>query len=343
MKFIIDEQIPYVKNFFTNLGDLKIIPASQFTSENIKGADVLLVRSVTNVNKTLLAGSSVRFVGSANAGIDHLDTEYLDEHKIAWAYAPGSNAKAVADYVVLSVAHLIDAGIFQKTLLRAGVIGVGNVGQQVVDALEKCGFDVLLNDPLRGESEIDFVSTPMPEFYDLDLICVHTPLTTDGPCPTQYLIDHNFLSKLNSKCVFLNASRGGCVDTNALKQTDLVTVLDVWENEPNVDIDFVESAFIATPHIAGWSQPAKYRATHQLYDAFCNHFEVDHYLSTEKDPSEYIELGLPMPEWTERAFEVGNLQDLSDRFKNTLKKSDNVGEAFKIFRNDYRFRPEFNY
>ncbi|MCB1826848.1 MAG: 4-phosphoerythronate dehydrogenase [Coxiellaceae bacterium] len=343
MKIIYEQNIPFVSNFFTELADLHPLASNALTPENLKDADALLVRSVNSVNATLLRDTPIRFVGSASAGFDHLDIDYLNQQKIAWAYAPGCNAQAVADYVLLSVAHLLQQQKFRHNQPRVGIIGMGYVGQRVFDTLNKLGFDVVVNDPPRADNEVDFESAPLDKFHDLDLICVHTALTMNGPHPSYHLIDQHFLEKLNPHCVLLNASRGACIDSQALKKMKLTTILDVWENEPNIDVELVESAYIATQHIAGWSLPSKYHATRQLYDAFCSHFEVDHYLSTEEDPSNYIALDLSKANWMKQAFKIENLEKLSEAFKQTLKTADNIEEAFRSSRKNYRLRPEFIY
>ena len=343
MRIVADQQIPYLTSFFGSQNEIIALSEEKITSSAVKDADVLLVRSVTPVNKALVEHSSIRFIGSATAGIEHIDTRWLDEAGIAWAYAPGCNAKAVADYVLLSVVYLVQNGMLQKTPLRAGIIGIGNVGQQVNETLKRLGFEVLLNDPPRKENEIDFVSTPLDAFYDLDLICMHTPLTTTGDYPTVHLLDNTFLSQVQPNCVLLNAGRGACIDTNALKQHHLITVLDVWEQEPNIDIELATSACIATPHIAGYSQPAKYRATQQLFDAFCNHFEIDQYIKPEENTTDYIELDLFSSDWMEQAIKIENLKTLSDAFQTALTENpNNIPETFKKFRNNYTFRKEFN-
>lgn len=342
MNIVYDKEIPYLRECFHSNEHVLPLNANEISNESLRDADALFVRSVTPVDEALLCNSKVHFVGSATAGFDHIDTEYLDRKMIAWNYAPGCNAKAVADYVLISVAHLFQANILEKKKNKAGVIGIGHVGQQVVDLLEQLGFDIVVNDPPRADNDVDFVSTPLEEFYDLDLVCIHTPLTDNGPHPTHHLIDTRFLSHFNSKGVLLNAGRGACVDTTALKQAKLQTVLDVWENEPSIDIELAERAFIATPHIAGYSQAAKYRATKQIFEAFCNHFEVDYYDSLTENANEFASIDLTAPDWAKQILKIENLMDVSNSFKQELQKQTNtISETFKSLRKSYPFRKEF--
>ncbi|MHC4482660.1 MAG: erythronate-4-phosphate dehydrogenase, partial [Planctomycetota bacterium] len=108
MKIVADENIPFVAECFSSIGDVKVVSGRKITPSAVAEADVLLVRSITRVDSNLLAGSGVRFVGTATIGFEHIDTEYLSENNIGFASAPGSNANSVAEYIVaalLSVAQ----------------------------------------------------------------------------------------------------------------------------------------------------------------------------------------------------------------------------------------------
>ena len=174
MLILIDNEIPLPTDVFPSDVNVESLPASEITASAVKQADGLLIRSVTKVNETLLANSQVKWVATATSGIDHLDTMWLDKKNIHWAAAPGCNAIAVAEYVAYCVAALKRAGHLTSTNLRAGVIGVGHVGKRVVSILKELGFEVLENDPPRKQDEPDFHSTPLTDFHNLDLICLHT-------------------------------------------------------------------------------------------------------------------------------------------------------------------------
>ena len=95
MRIIADENIPFVKECFSSAGEVLTVHGRKITPEILKDADALLVRSITKVNKDLLDGSKVKFVGTATIGFEHIDTEYLAAKKISFASAPGSNANSV--------------------------------------------------------------------------------------------------------------------------------------------------------------------------------------------------------------------------------------------------------
>lgn len=74
MKIVADENMPYVEALFADLGEVVMVDGRTLTQAQVKDADVLLVRSVTKVNKSLLDGCDrLSFVGSATIGMDHLD------------------------------------------------------------------------------------------------------------------------------------------------------------------------------------------------------------------------------------------------------------------------------
>lgn len=254
----------------------------------VADADVLLVRSVTDIGAPLLQDSSVRFVGSATIGTDHVDQSYLAEQGIAFAHAPASNADSVADYVVaalLLLARRRGEPLAEKTV---GIVGCGNIGGRLADRLPAFGCTVLRNDPPRAEAEgrdHDFMGLDAV-LQQADVITCHVPLVTEGPHPTPHLIDGEALAHLSSDAWLLNTSRGSVVDNeallNALRSGEVgAAVLDVWENEPTPDPALVEAVDVATPHIAGYAYDGKVRGTTMLYDALCEHLGVEPEWSSE--------------------------------------------------------------
>ncbi len=275
LTIVADENIPYVREAFGAFGGVELCPGRQIDRERIGRAEVLLVRSVTPVNKTLLEGTPVRFVGTATIGTDHVDTDYLEDAGVCFASAPGSNAVSVGEYVAAAVLEWAVERDRDLSGLTAGVIGVGNVGRQVERRLTALGLDVRRNDPPRRDAGEDgFVD--IAEIYDCDIITVHVPLTREGPYPTYHLVNGAFFDRLSGRPLVINSSRGSVVDGTALTaayndgRIDAY-ILDVWEQEPNPAPDQVASAFLATPHIAGYSFDGKVNGTQMLFDALNRH------------------------------------------------------------------------
>ncbi|PMB54446.1 Erythronate-4-phosphate dehydrogenase [Coxiella-like endosymbiont] len=270
-----DDHIPFVTELFGGYGKLLLKRGNNIQKTDLNTVNVLLTRSITQVNAALLKGTPIEFVGSTTAGFDHIDSEWLTKQLISWSYAPGANAVAVAEYVLHCIAFLRKKSLLPQRSINAAVVGVGHLGKIVSNRLQKIGFSVFHNDPPRAISENKFISIPLESLTEMDLICIHTPLTNTGNFPTYHLIDDALLKRLKPGCVLLNAGRGAVVNNQALlKQQHIVSCLDVWENEPDVNLALLEKVAIATPHIAGYSKEAKLRASLMIYKDFLNHFQL---------------------------------------------------------------------
>jgi len=280
VKIIADRNIPFVVECFSSIGEVEVVPGREMTAEVVRDADVLLVRSVTKVNSKLLAGSKVRFVATATIGFDHVDVEYLAKNNIGFASAPGSNANSAAEYVIaalLEVAKKKNCDLQGKSI---GIIGVGNVGSRVAKKAAALGMKAFLNDPPLQRQTSDPKYLPIEELYDCDFITLHTPLTFEGVDKTFHLADEKFLKSLKAGCMFFNTSRGGVVDSGALKTATKsgkfgAVVLDVWENEPNIDVELLRIVDLSTPHIAGYSLDGKVAGTITIYEAACKYFGLE--------------------------------------------------------------------
>lgn len=274
MLIVADENIPLLDAFFAGFGEIRRYPGRSIDAACVTDADVLLVRSVTQVDRRLLEGSQVRFVGTCTIGTDHLDLDYFAQAGIHWSSAPGCNARGVVDYVLgslLTLAELDGAKLSERVY---GVVGAGQVGERLVRVLHGLGWKVLVCDPPRQAREGgDFVS--LDTLLDTcDVISLHTPLQRDGEYPTWHLLGADQLARLRPGAWLINASRGPVVDNQALRELlldreDVHAVLDVWEGEPQVSLDLADLCTLATPHIAGYSLDGKQRGTAQIYQAFC--------------------------------------------------------------------------
>lgn len=267
LKIIADENIPYIKEACEGLGEVTVMAGRKMTRESIKNADCLLVRSVTKVNEELLDGSSVKFVGTATIGFDHIDREYLAQNNIEFTSAPGSNANSVAQYItsaLLSLEENFNLDLQQMTL---GIVGVGNVGKLVKEKTESLGLKILLNDPPREKAEgsdgfvnLDYL------LENSDIVTTHVPLEKDGDFPTFKMANKSFFEKMKNGSFYINSSRGKVCDEEALKSSleskKLTTaILDVWYNEPDINIELFKKIHIGTPHIAGYSFDGKVNGT----------------------------------------------------------------------------------
>jgi erythronate-4-phosphate dehydrogenase len=281
MRIVADPSIPFVQEAFGPLGEVRLVPGREIMARAVRGADALLVRSVTPVNPALLDGSPVKFVATATIGTDHVDQAYLSAKGIGFASAQGSNANSVAEYVVAAMLEMARRQKFRLHDKTLGVIGVGNVGSRVVRNTQALGMRVLQNDPPRACAEKGSQFVPLERlFAEADIITLHVPLTREGPDETFHLFDKDRLATLKlRKPILINTSRGAVVDNKALlKAIDGEwlggVVLDVWENEPNISPELLDVVDLATPHIAGYSFDGKVNGTRMIYEAACRFFRL---------------------------------------------------------------------
>jgi erythronate-4-phosphate dehydrogenase len=268
MKIVADPNIPYVREAFSALGDIVLVPGREIAGASVRDADALLVRSVTPVNAALLEGSRVQFVATATIGTDHIDERYLSAAGIGFTSAAGSNANSVAEYVVAALLEVVGRQKFRLRDKTLGVVGVGHVGSRVVRYAQALGMRVLQNDPPLGLPEFVSLDRVLAE---VDIVTVHVPLLET----TRHMFHHENLERF----ILLNTSRGAVVDNRALlKAIDgsriRGAVLDVWENEPNISPELLDVVDLGTPHIAGYSFDGKVNGVQMIYAAACQHFGV---------------------------------------------------------------------
>jgi erythronate-4-phosphate dehydrogenase len=275
VRIIADENMPLVAELFAG-HEVVRLPGRAISRNDLLKADALLVRSVTRVDRALLQGTPVRYVGTATIGTDHIDLAAMAELGVRVTSAPGCNARAVAEYVVAALS-IVGAGQgwvpAERTL---GVVGLGNTGRQTVALARALGCRVLGCDPfvsLPGTEQVDFAEL----LERADVISLHVPLTRDGSHPTWHMVDADVLSRLQIGAVLINVCRGEVVDGQALlaaleRRADLTAVLDVWEGEPCLAPELLAATRLGTPHIAGYSQEGKWRGSEMVYRGFCEFF-----------------------------------------------------------------------
>ena len=325
-----------------------IYSATEFAFE--PGADakpIFFCRKIIKVNmfKTDLAGR-------ATIGFEHIDLNYLSARKIGFASAPGSNANSVAEYIVSALLNLADKYEFDISQKSIGIVGVGNVGSEVEKKANALGMKVVLNDPPLKRQSGDEKYRPIEEIFDCDIITLHVPLTFEGTDKTYHMADEKFFKSLKPGTIFVNSSRGRVMNTAALKIAITsakikACVLDVWENEPNIDIGLVKMVDYGTPHIAGYSYDGKVVGMIMIYDAFCRHFGVKpkfgakDFLPKPQVEKIVISKDDPKPLLTI----VNTLYDIKkddEKLRQIIKKDvEKQGAYFDALRKNYHIRREF--
>jgi erythronate-4-phosphate dehydrogenase len=276
---VIDFAVILLPELLLQTDDVCVVHHSEITNSLLRkyNPSVLIIRSTVKVNKELLEGTSVKFIATATSGSDHIDKKYCRSVGIEVFVALGCNATSVAEYVlnaILDYTMLMTTGNTDLQGVQLGVIGCGHIGKRVAYMGAKLGMNVLINDPpAKSElsvwlSEINAVlleqSLPQiqyGEFDDVlhksDILTNHVPLIRDGLYATKELFNPRTFELMKDNGCFIHASRGGVVNETALKQTiinkKLVAYIDVWDGEPDWDIELAKLSRMSTPHIAGHS------------------------------------------------------------------------------------------
>ena len=279
MKIVVDDKIPYIRETICQLADETVfLSGAAITADDVRDADVLVVRTRTRCNRQLLEGSKVQLVVTATIGYDHIDTQWLQEAGIRWTNCPGCNSGSVAQYVECALLLLEQQKGLSLHESTIGIVGCGHVGSKVKAVAERLGMQVLVCDPLLDN----------PSFVSLDeierrceVITFHVPLTREGQYATWHMADEDFFHRLPRVPYIINTSRGEVVDNLALLQAlqdgrVRDAIIDVWEHEPHPDAALLDKVFIGTPHIAGYSADGKTNADNMVIDAICQHFGLPH-------------------------------------------------------------------
>ena len=353
MKIVADKDLTLVEELFSRFGELVLLPGRGIENRHLTDADALLVRSTTKVSEKLLTNTSLKFVGSATTGIDHISMNELNQRGINFSDAKGCNANAVSDYCLSAIANLFSKTIKNDKSLTVGIIGHGSIGSLLARKMKALNWDTLIYDPPQSEEIID---QPDPVSYGqlenmntCDVISIHVPFTTSGKYPTKRLIDKKFLSSLSDNTALINTSRGGVVDEESLLELmsdrpSLLSVIDVWAGEPLCNTELVEKSYFATPHIAGYSENAKRTASLRIFAEFCRCFDF----SSADVTGQYLQTGTLKVEDNASNFlgvlnEVLPIMDVSSQFKQLIKTQGQSKRAgiFDMLRLKFSGRREF--
>lgn len=330
MKVVIDRAIPYIEGIIERYAEVSYLPAEEITAAAVHNADALIIRTRTKCNKTLLENSSVRFIATATIGTDHIDMEYCKNRGIEIYSAQGCNARGVLQWVSAALRHIAICENRSPKNYTLGVVGVGNVGSLVSQYARHWGFRVMECDPPRQEREGGEFYTIEEIARNCDIITLHTPLDAT----TKHLINNNLICSMRPDATIINASRGGVVDNRAVLNSGHRYIFDVWEDEPNIPLDILNNAMLATPHIAGYSAQGKANATAMCLKALANHFSLplcDWY------PSEVTPTTPRLISWEEMCMTLPRYFDIEQE-SGTLKCTP---YDFEHLRNHYSYREEW--
>ena len=330
MKVVIDNAIPYIKGILEPYAEVLYREGIDFRQEDVADADLLIIRTRTRCDASLLDSSSVKMIATATIGFDHIDLEYCQKHGIEVITAQGCNAAGVLQWVAAALALLSRKDGWTPPQRTLGIVGVGHVGRLVEQYARAWGFNVLRCDPPRKEREGgDFI--PLEELLSRsDIVTLHTPLDRT----THHLINDRTMALMRDDAVLINASRGEVVSTQALLNAPQRLLIDVWEHEPEIDRDLLAKAIVTTPHIAGYSSQGKANATAMVVRAAAKRFS------------------LPLTDWYPEQVRITERQDIDWQTMCLTIQSHCDLEAesqrlkaapgsFESMRNGYRYREEY--
>lgn len=278
MKLTVDENITLAREAFSGFGELRLMNGRAISNSELSDTDILIVRSITQVNEELLRKSKVKFVGTATIGTDHIDLNYLSKNGIAFADAKGCNADSVAEYVFTALLKVASQENISLEGMTIGVVGIGNIGSRIVRLAESLGMIVLKNDPPLERKGVGDNYVSLDEILEANIITFHVPLNLEGIDKTFHLINRSNLQKIKPGTILINTSRGPVIDNTALlKETEkknFKLILDVWEGEPAININLLNETKVGTAHIAGYSYEGKANGTKMIYDSLCKFLNV---------------------------------------------------------------------
>lgn len=296
IKIVADSAVPFLEGVFEPYAEVKYMGGSDIGPDDVRDADALIIRTRTKCDAALLDGSRVKFIATATIGTDHIDFPYCDAHGITVRNAPGCNAGGVMEYVFSALYGLASRKAISLEGDTIGIIGVGHVGSLIERMGLSLGFKILKCDPPRAEAEGPF------GFCDLDyllqnsqIVTMHTPLNET----TRGMADRHFFSMMRPGAFFINASRGEVVFDDALKEAIPKlgpVIIDTWNHEPDIDLELMDKAAIATPHIAGYSYQGKQNGTAAAVRAVAHYFGIqslyEFFPKTDLPENEAVKLDL---------------------------------------------------
>lgn len=340
LKIVADKAIPFLEGVFDPYADMTYLPGDKIGPEDVRDADVLMIRTRTKCNADLLEGSKVKFIATATIGTDHIDFPYCDSKGIVVRNAPGCNAGGVMEYVFSALYGLASRKSISLQGDTIGIIGVGHVGSLIERMGRALGFKILKCDPPRAEAEGSF------GFCDLEyllqnsqIVTLHVPLdeTTRG------MANSEFFSLMQPGAFFINAARGEVVCDDALKAAIPKlgpVIIDTWNHEPDIDLDLMDKVAIATPHIAGYSYQGKQNGTAAAVRAVAHYFGItelyEFFPKTDLPENEAVKLDLKDLNQGEIASVLQyNYPIFTDDFMLRLNP-----ENFDKLRSEYNYRRE---
>jgi D-3-phosphoglycerate dehydrogenase len=269
--------------------ELKQSPSALLT--RIPDYDALIVRSETRVDaKVIQAGSRLKVIGRAGAGVDNIDVEAATRAGVLVVNAPSGNTIAAAEHTMAMMLALarhipqadqaVKAGRWERSRFLGnelrdkvlGVVGLGSIGREVAHRAQAFGMRVIASDPMLSEERASQLNVKLMPFEQLmseaDLVTLHVPLTRE----THHLVDARVLAAAKPGLRLINVARGGIVDEsalwNALRDGQVAgAALDVFEQEPPGENPLLSlPQVVTTPHLGASTEEAQISVALEIAD-----------------------------------------------------------------------------
>jgi erythronate-4-phosphate dehydrogenase len=344
MKIAVDKGIKSFEKIITSINgfdeiEFEYLQTQEITNDKLKDTYALFIRSTTSVDKDLLKNTKIKIVGSATAGIDHLDTTYLNNKDIKWFCAEGSNSLSVVNYVMSVICYLKSENLFNINN-SVGIVGCGNIGKKLKFVLDSFSITNSIYDPFLDHNFLSNIQT----IKECDLISLHVPLTYKTLFPTFKLVDQVFIDDISNKTL-INTSRGGIVDEQSLLKNNKVNYIsDVWVNEPTPNKEIIDYSLLSTPHIAGHSFNGKLNGTLYLIKRLQEFLDMDKSMVFENNKkmnclSEVIKLTEPYN--IDTFYSEYPINEESSSFKKAyLGEQEDFKAIFESSRSNHYFRKD---
>ncbi len=220
----------------------------------------------------------LKAISKYGVGLDNIDLEACNKYKVQVLHTQGINKRSVSELVLGSMLSLIRNIYVSSNLLKnniwqkdggtqlsnktIGIIGVGNVGKDLIQLLKPFNCKILVNDIINQNEYYqnnNLIETSKEKiFKEADVITIHTPLDTT----TKYLINIKSLKMMKPTTLIINTARGGIVNQDDLKwalKNNIIAgaAIDAYEIEPPEDKELLSfQNLINTPHIVGNAEEA---------------------------------------------------------------------------------------
>lgn len=241
--------------------------------EFINGYDVMICGLEKIGEKLLKACPSIKLIVKYGVGLDNIDFNACKKYDVNVLFEKGVNKNSVAELTIgfmlalnrniYSTCSELKSNIWNKSggselsNKTVGIIGVGNIGKQVIKLLKPFNCRIIVNDIINQQEYYNKLNIEEVSKEELlkrsDIISVHTPLNEE----MYHFFNRDKFQLMSQDSILINTARGSIIKTNDLiyaLENEYIrgAALDVFEEEPPFNLNLVHlSNLICTPHIGG--------------------------------------------------------------------------------------------